>query len=190
MVTMLKEAFPQYEIGRGSYGNNLSVVTWGEGAKLKIGAFCSFADNVKILLGGEHRTDWVTTYPFSVLWQGVNIPGHPKTKGDVLIGNDVWIGTESLILSGVTIGDGAVIGARSVVSKNVAPYAIMAGNRAKFIRYRFDAKKVRDALLRLKWWNWEDEKIRERMHLLLDGDVENLLEVEAHLRGSGSSGSP
>jgi acetyltransferase-like isoleucine patch superfamily enzyme len=180
MVTMLKEAFPQYEIGRGSYGNNLSVVTWGEGAKLKIGAFCSFADSVKILLGGEHRTDWVTTYPFTALW-GINFPGHPRTKGDVIVGNDVWVGMEALILSGVTIGDGAVIGARSVVSKNVAPYEIVAGNPARHVRYRFDAKKVRDALVKMAWWDWEDEKIRKRMHFLLSDDVETLFSVEGHL---------
>jgi acetyltransferase-like isoleucine patch superfamily enzyme len=175
MPTLLREAFPQYDIGRASYGDGLKIVAWDDKTKLKIGAFCSFAENVKILLGGEHRTDWVTTYPFNPLW-GSPIPGHPRTKGDVIIGNDVWIGTEALILSGVRIGDGAVIGARTVVTSNVAPYSVWAGSPMRLIHWRFN-DAVAGRLLKLKWWNWSDEKIREFLPLMLDPDIKKFLDV-------------
>lgn len=163
------------ERGRGSYGAP-EVVSWGEGARLKIGQFCSIANGVTILLGGEHRVDWVTTYPFSFLWPQVagHIKGHPKTKGDVIIGNDVWIGTGALILSGVTIGDGAVVGAHAVVTKNVPPYAIVGGNPAKIIRYRFDEYTIQK-LLAISWWNWPDQKIAVAMEFLLSNDINTFI---------------
>ena len=119
----LQDRYPQYKIGRHSYGDDLKVRHWGENTTLEIGAFCSFAEGVKILLGGEHRLDWVTTFPFPTLWKQAagNISGHPYSKGGVIIGNDVWVGTETVILSGVRIGDGAVIGARTVVARDVPP---------------------------------------------------------------------
>ena len=99
----LKDRFPDYEIGKWTYGKP-QIMSWGEGAKLKVGSFCSFAEDVKVFLGGEHRTDWVTTYPFNILWESAkNFTGHPFTKGDVVIGNDVWIGDGAIILSGVSI---------------------------------------------------------------------------------------
>ena len=114
----LQQRFPQYAIGRGSYAGALKIWDWGEGATLSIGNYCSIAEDVQIFLGGEHRTDWATTYPFNVLWpQGQFIQGHPKTKGDVVIGHDVWIGTRAMIMSGVTLGHGCVVGAGSVVTK-------------------------------------------------------------------------
>src|SRR5690242_17207650 len=119
--------YPQYDIGPGTYSvpGYFSVLDWHQGSTLKIGAYCSIAYGVKILLGGEHHTDWVTTYPFSELWaEGRPIPGHPTTRGDVIIGIDVWIGLNALITSGVTIGDGAVIAAHAVVSSDVPPYTI------------------------------------------------------------------
>src|SRR5690606_15718598 len=106
--------------GRGTYGTP-EIHDWGEGAKLTIGNFCSIASGVEIFLGGEHRTDWVTTYPFNLLREsGKGIAGHPRSKGDVWIGSDVWLAHQSVILSGVSIGHGAVVGARAVVSKNIA----------------------------------------------------------------------
>jgi chloramphenicol O-acetyltransferase type B len=173
----LQERYPQYVIGRHSYGD-LTVRRWGEGACLYVGAFCSFAEGVKILLGGEHRIDWVTTYPFSVLWPHAagGIAGHPHSKGDVVIGNDVWVGTEAIIMSGVRIGDGAVIGARAVVTKNVPPYAIVAGNPARLIRYRFGSEQI-DKLLRLSWWDWTDAVIEKYMLALLSADIDAFLSV-------------
>lgn len=160
------------EYGKGSYGMP-EVISFGEGAHLRVGKYCSIADNVKILLGGEHRVDWVTTYPFSFLWPKVagHIPGHPKTKGDVIIGNDVWIGMGAFILSGVTIGDGAVVGANALVTKNVPPYAIVGGNPAKIIKYRFDEYTIQK-LLKIAWWNWSEKKISAAMPLLLSDDID------------------
>lgn len=173
----IHEKYPQYEIGRGTYGTP-EIFTWNEGAKLKIGAFCSFASGVKLLLGGEHRADWVTTYPFNVLWEcGRHITGHPKTKGDVIIGNDVWIGTEAIIMSGVTIGDGAVVGARAVVTKDIEPYAIYGGNPARLLKKRFDDKTIQQ-LLELEWWNLKDEEIERLLPLMLNTDIQTFI-VEA-----------
>lgn len=121
----IRELYPQYTIGRGTYGSP-RVLNWGEGAKLEIGAYCSIAAGVTIFLGGEHRVDWVTTYPFNVLWDcASHITGHPATKGDVTIGHDVWLGRNATILSGVAIEDGAVVGCNALVTKPVPAYGIV-----------------------------------------------------------------
>jgi len=173
----LKEKFPQYEIGKASYGH-FRVRNRHKNATLKIGAFCSFAGGVQIFLGGEHRTDWVTSFPFPILWSNVagDIQDCEKTHGDVVIGNDVWIGTEALLMSGVRVGNGAVIGARAVVTKDVPPYAIVAGVPAKIVRMRFDDKLIA-RLEALAWWNWDDQKIARFIPKLLSGDVESFLEL-------------
>ena len=127
------------------------------------------------MLGGEHRLDWVTTYPFSALFEKARrFRGHPRGKGDIIIGNDVWIGKDALILSRVTIGSGAAIGARSVVTKDVRPYAIVAGNPAKEVRRRF-ADDVVDRLLAVAWWDWPQNQIEEAWPCLLSSDIEGFL---------------
>lgn len=172
----LQEMYPQHRIGRYSYGD-VRVQRHRDGASLTIGAFCSIGAGVKILLGGEHRHDWVTTYPFNILWdKGKGISGHPRSKGDVIIGNDVWIGTETLILSGVNIGDGAVIGARSVVVDDIPPYAIAAGNPARIVKRRF-SEPIIERLLTLKWWEWDDKKIEAAIPLLLSDEIETFLDA-------------
>lgn len=172
----LQERYPQFRIGRYSYGD-VQVKRHRDGASFTIGAFCSIGKGVKVFLGGEHRPDWVTTYPFNVLWErGKGIAGHPKTKGDVIIGNDVWIGTETLILSGVTIGDGAVIGARSVVVDDVPPYAIAAGNPARIVKWRF-SEDIINRLLKIKWWEWDDDKIEKAIPLFLSDEIEIFLDA-------------
>lgn len=167
----LHKRYPQYEIGRGTYGNP-QIYAWGEGATFKIGAFCSIAPGVKIFLGGEHRIDWVTTYPFNMMWKNAQqFTGHPKTKGDVIVGNDVWIGSEAVIMSGVQIGDGAVVGARAVVTKDIEPYAIYAGNPARLIKKRFDDTTI-ESLLELAWWHLNDSDIEQLLPTLLNSDIE------------------
>lgn len=161
----------EFSIGDYTYGNP-TVLFENREANLTIGRFCSIADGVTIFLGGNHRTDWITTYPFNVLNvyfpEAKGIKGHPVTKGDVNIGNDVWIGLNVVIMSGVSIGNGAVIAAGSVVSKNIGDYEIWGGNPSRFLKKRFDDNKITE-LLNLKWWNWEISIIRENIpHLCSD----------------------
>lgn len=176
----LQERYPHYDIGRASYGD-LKIMEWGNDAQLHIGAFCSISNDVTIFLGGEHRIDWVTTFPFPALWPSAShIAGHPLSKGDVVIGNDVWIGYKATILSGVTIGDGSVVGAHSLVTKDVPPYTIVAGNPAKIVRKRFDEQTI-ERLLRVAWWNWEDETIKHFMPLLLQNNIAAFLNAAESL---------
>ena len=168
-------------IGRFTYEvQNISISQWNEGAALRIGAFCSLAKNVNIFLGGNHRTDWITTFPFGHIYQdelgGSEILGHPSTKGDVIIGNDVWIGFGATIMSGIRIGDGAVIAANACVTKDVAPYHIVAGNPAKHVKQRFDDEIV-DLLLRLKWWDLPLEDIK-RITKTLSSKPDKLILLE------------
>lgn len=164
--------YKKYVIGDYTYGE---PIIDDFGSQLTIGKFCSIARGVTIILGGEHNTHWASTYPFNVLFETQkHIQGHPATKGDILIGNDVWIGTEAIILSGVTIGDGAVVAARSVVAKNVAPYSIVGGNPAKEIKKRFDENTIH-RLLAYKWWNAPIQDILDSADCLMSSDVERLL---------------
>ncbi len=151
--------------GEYSYGlENISVRQWGEGAALHIGKFCSIARSVTIFLGGNHRTDWITTFPFGHIYQDElgdpKIKGHPSTNGDVNIGNDVWIGHGTTIMSGLSIGNGAVIAANSTIVKNVGDYEVVGGNPAKKIKNRFDDKIIRK-LVELKWWDLEISQVKE-----------------------------
>ena len=164
----------RYEIGDHTYGKP-RVVSRGEKASLKIGKYCSISTHVVIFLGSEHRTDWISTYPFPLLWETAkSISGHPYSKGDVIIGSDVWIGYNATILSGVTIGDGAVIGTGSVVSGDVPPYAIVAGNPAQIIRYRFGDETIQK-LLEIKWWDWPDEKVKENVRLICSDSIDEFI---------------
>jgi acetyltransferase-like isoleucine patch superfamily enzyme len=165
----------RYEVGRGTYGEP-TIRHWGEPTTLKVGCFCSIADGVTIFLGGNHRTDWITTYPFSVFWESAkHIEGHPASRGDVIIGHDVWIGAGAVVLSGIHIGNGAVIGAAAVVTHDVPPYSIVAGNPAKVIKVRFSEEEI-CILQSLEWWSWDDVKLNAAMPLLLNGDVSALYE--------------
>ena len=169
-----KEKYPQYSIGRGSYGVP-EVHDWNEGTTLKIGSFCSISAYVQIYLGGEHRTDWVTTSPLCVMFENREILDYGRSKGDVIIGNDVWICGNAIILSGVTIGDGAVVCNGAVVSRDVAPYSMVAGNPAKHVRYRFNAGTINE-LLQIKWWDWPEEILRKDIGLLLNTDIESFIQ--------------
>ena len=157
------------------------------GGKLKIGKFCSFAPNVKIMLGGEHRTDWCSTYPFNALMPEFSyIDGHPFSKGDITIGNDVWIGSDVTILSGVTIGDGSVIAANACVTQNVEPYTIVGGIPAKPIKKRFCDEEIK-RLLRIRWWDWKWEEIWQVIPVLQSNSLNELFDFyEEKVRVSGA----
>lgn len=160
--------YPGYQVGVGTYGTP-RVYDWHEGATLKIGSYCSISFNVQIFLGGHHHTDWISTYPFSAFLEEVEpIPDTGFSKGDVTIGSDVWLCANAVILSGVTIGHGAVVANSAVVTKNVEPYSIVGGNPAKHIGYRFDVE-TRQRLLASAWWDWEESEVRE-MYSLLNSD--------------------
>lgn len=166
----------QASVGPGTYGNAVMHFGPGETTRVVIGAYCSFAVGVELVVGGEHRTDWVSTYPFRVRWEmdGRYEDGHPKPAGDIVIGNDVWVGTGALILSGVRIGDGAVIGANAVVASDVRPYAVVVGNPAREVRRRFTDGQV-DALLRIAWWDWPEPRVRGAVAELNGGPVERFI---------------
>jgi len=163
-----------FEIGDYTYGIPKIFFPKSKNTRLKIGKFCSISDGVIIFLGGNHRTDWISTYPFMYFvgeWpEAKDIPGHPASKGDVIIGNDVWFGYGAMIMSGITIGDGAVIGAGAVVTKDVEPYSIVAGNPAQLIRKRFDEETIRQ-LLKIKWWDWPIDKIKANIEVILSTDI-------------------
>ncbi|MBE2256211.1 MAG: Vat family streptogramin A O-acetyltransferase [Ignavibacteria bacterium] len=144
------------------------------GDKLIIGKFCAIASGVKFIMnGGNHLTDSLSTYPFEIFggeWKDAMNGKEYPYKGDTVVGNDVWIGYESVIMPGVKIGDGAIIGAKSVVTKDVEPYSVVAGNPAKEIKKRFSEDKIKK-LLELKWWDWSPEKISENLGLLTGDEI-------------------
>ena len=164
-----------WEIGNHSYGR--PIIVDPQYSKLRIGRFCSIGPDVTIVLG-NHRTDLVTTYPFktlSHLWPEATAGEDDHVaKGDVTIHNDVWIGANSLIRSGTEIGSGAVIGGHAVVGGAVPPYAIMAGNPARVVRYRFDEATIA-RLLAVAWWNWDEARLRPLLPLLMSSDITSFL---------------
>lgn len=149
------------------------------GDRLEIGKFCSIACGAKFLFtSANHALRSLSTYPFPIFfdeWEldAKDIRSAWDNKGDIILGNDVWVGYEAVILSGVTIGDGAIIGTRAVVTKDVPPYTIVGGVPAKPLRRRFDDKTV-ERLLALRWWDWEEEKIKHHIAAIQAGDVEAL----------------
>lgn len=166
-----------FSVGKYSYvADNSSQLNFYRGSKCKlsIGSFVSIGSNVHIFVGGEHHTDWISTYHFSEVFDDVEKKECIKTKGDIVIGSDVWIGNDVIVLSGVTIGHGAVVGAGSVVSKNVEPYSIVAGNPIREIGKRF-TEEQREGLLRIKWWEWEDEEINKIIPWLMSSNVDKLI---------------
>ena len=148
--------------------------------KLIIGKFCSIACGTKFLFNcANHSLKSLSTYTFPLFYEEwelekSNITTAWDNKGDIVIGNDVWIGYEAVIMAGVHIGDGAIIAARAVVTKGVPPYTIVGGTPAKEIRKRFDAEVIQQLLL-LKWWNWSTDKIRKCLPYIMEGKMNELL---------------
>ena len=148
--------------------------------KLIIGKFCSIACGTKFLFNcANHTLKSLSTYTFPLFYEEwelekSNITTAWDNKGDIVIGNDVWIGYEAVIMAGVHIGDGAIIAARAVVTKDVPPYTIVGGTPAKEIRKRFDAEVIQQLLI-LKWWNWSTDKIRQCLPYIAEGKMDELL---------------
>lgn len=150
-----------------------------EGAdRLVIGGFCSIGSGAAFIMAGNqgHRNDWASTFPFYWMPEVAAFAGAEngyRPAGDTVIGNDVWIGSEAIVMPGVRIGDGAVIGTRALVTRDVEPYAIVGGNPAKVIRKRFDEREI-GLLLEMKWWDWSDEQLSDAMALLTSADIDGL----------------
>ena len=165
------DKFEEYNV---LYNYNFSKV------KLIIGKFCAIAAETKFIMTGDHKLDAISTYPFPIFkngWEHVYDVNELPVKGDLIIGNDVWLGYDSLIKNGVTIGDGAIVAARAVVVKNVPPYAIVAGNPAKVVKMRFDDNIIK-RLLRIAWWNWNIDKINKHLNLICSLDVDKLEQAD------------
>jgi virginiamycin A acetyltransferase len=150
--------------------------------KLIIGKFCALATNVKFIMNGaNHKLDGISTYPFPVFAQGwetamdklMSLP----LRGDTVIGNDVWIGYESVIMPGVSIGDGAIIAAKSVVVNDVPAYTVFGGNPARKIKQRFSDLEI-ETLLQIRWWDWEIEKISRNIPIIMEGNIQALIDAE------------
>ena len=147
--------------------------------KLVFGKFCSIACGAKFMFtSGNHASQSLATYPFPIFFEQWDLPVQQITrawdnKGDIIIGNDVWIGYESIIMQGVTIGDGAIIATRAIVTKDVPPYTIVGGIPAKTIRKRF-SDDVIESLLKLQWWDWDPERIRQNIDAIQSGDIARL----------------
>ncbi len=164
------------------------------GDKLIIGKFCSIACGTQFIMNtANHRISSVTAYPFSVFggaWEE-NAPPHlsqlPR-KGDTVVGNDVWFGRECVVMPGVHIGDGAIVAARSVVTKDVEPYSVVGGNPARLIKKRFSQELI-DLLLQWKWWDLEPEQLVEALPLLCSPDLERVRERVSALLDQKNTGA-
>jgi virginiamycin A acetyltransferase len=148
------------------------------GDRLEIGSFCALASGTTFIMNGaNHRLDGPSTFPFPIFggaWaKHMDLLGGLPTKGDTIVGNDVWFGYQSTIMPGVNIGHGCIIASKSVVTKDVPPFAIVAGNPAKVVSMRFDEKTV-ERLLAIAWWDWPIEKITQNVRLIMAGDVDGL----------------
>lgn len=144
------------------------------GDRLRIGRYCAIATGVQFIMNGaNHRLDGLSTYPFAIFgrgWEDTDDKWKQGLRGDTVVGNDVWIGTEAMILPGVSIGDGAIIGSRAVVASDVPPYGIAVGNPARTVKRRFDEATVA-RLLKIAWWDWTAEKVTANLAAIRGADL-------------------
>lgn len=158
-------------LGFGSYfAGPPEIVAVDAMSRIVLGRYTSIALGCRFIIDAEHNPAWVTTTP-----PPEPVAGYNATKGDIVIGNDVWVGVHATILSGVNIGDGAVVGACSVVAKEVPPYAIVVGNPARVVKYRF-AENVIEQMLAIRWWDWSPEQIAAAKELLWSPNVRAFVE--------------
>lgn len=146
--------------------------------QLIIGAFCSIGSGVSFIMAGNqgHRHDWISSFPFHYMPEVEAFNGAVDgfaNAGNTVVGNDVWIGSEAMIMPGVCIGDGAVIGSRALVTKDVAPYAVVGGNPARLIKKRFSDQEI-EMLLEARWWDWDESRLSAAITILCSGDVSAL----------------
>jgi len=171
---------PQVTVGEYTYGiRRESFPIYHPDDRVVIGKFCSIADGVRFVFGG-HRMDTVSTFPFRAVCFGGAPHADALSKGDIVVGNDVWLGANALILSGVRIGNGAVVAAGAVVTSDVAPYAVVGGAPARVIKYRLSNEQI-SALLKIHWWDWPLDKIQANLDLFY-GDAEAF--IRKHLRNA------
>lgn len=163
----------KFEVNNVLYNYDFSKV------KLVIGKFCAIAAETRFIMTGDHKLDAISTYPFPIFQQGwekaFNLLDLP-VKGDIIIGNDVWLGYDSLIKNGVTIGNGAIVATRAVVVKDVPAYSIVAGNPAKVVKMRFDDATI-TRLQNISWWNWDIEKINLHLEILCNLNIDQLEKI-------------
>lgn len=162
----------RYLLGDGSTRATWESGIWGDVDRLIIGKFCSIGSGATFLLAGNqgHRMEWASTFPFDPGTFGEGVRNGFQRKGDTRVGNDVWIGSEAMIMPGITIGDGAVIATRAVVTRDVAPYTIVGGNPAQPIRCRFDEEQI--AMLQaMQWWDWPLPRLQAAMPLICSSDI-------------------
>ena len=172
------------QVGKGTYGNLYVLTRNYQKVKLIIGDYCSIADGVKFLLSGNHQYDIVSTYPYELLVKNSKEPGVgiAVSKGDIVIGDDVWIGANAIICSGVTIGQGAIIAAGAIVTKDIEPYAIAGGNPARLIKFRFN-ENIRNKLVKLRISDMFDKVDKTNSYKLLhtvisDDNVDDMLNLD------------
>jgi virginiamycin A acetyltransferase len=170
---------------RGTYfDRNVNIISWSDQYHIHLGKYNSIGRDCNFFLHANHRPDWITTT--SQLWGPVTPEiaeihmnmGHPSCKGNIIVENDVWIGAKSTIMSGVKIHNGAVIGATATVTKDVPPYAIVAGNPAKVVKFRFTPKQI-DSLLKISWWNWTEDRIKTEAMFLWSDNIDEF--IDRHL---------
>ena len=179
------------QVGKWSYGKP-RIFRWDWKSKLIIGNFCSLGPDIDFYIGGNHRVDWITTSPLAASQfkdsfpKSQNIKNFNSSKGDILIGHDVWIGGKTTILSGVKIGTGAVIAAGSIVVNDVEPYTISGGNPNKFIRKRFQDNLIKK-LLDSNWWNLSDEQLDNLSPYLLSENFDSFFNKIKDIRNNNNN---
>lgn len=179
---------PQIQVGEYSYyddpedsegfARNVLYLFPFIGDRLIIGRYCAIARGATFVMNGaNHRMSGFSTYPFNIFGNGwersTPLPQELPYKGDTVVGNDVWIGYEAMLMPGVRVGDGAIVAARSVVSADVPAYAIVAGNPARVVRMRYDETQVQ-RLLRIAWWDWDADKVSRNLELIVGADLDAL----------------